>query len=488
MGSEDLGAVRGRWQELAREPGKALLRVGLLASFTADPVVPYLGVALHDAGLPVAFEVGPYNQVVQQCLGDGFDRPDVLVVAQRFEELAPDPADYTTELLRVVEAAASAARRWRSCLLVVLPAIPEHREHGAVDDGSPDAVPGAASAARQAVLAHLAGRPGVHVVDAEQAVRAVGTDAAHHPALFRFARIPYTEPVFAELGARLAGVLRAVYGLTPRAVVLDADPILDRKPSEVLVEQWELLRRNGVQLGLRASRDPWAALPADLFHRWIVDERPVREQCADLATAFGVPETSVALLTTGATEADRVVRLDGSPESWPALIRRSGLLDRLPVPRRAEAREQAAPVEVSATSLDDFVAGLRVEVDCEPVAEATAPKVAEVVSRAKDFTLGVAEVDLADGERELLAVRVRDRLGQYGISGAVGLRREGDECVVDVFSLSCPVLGKGVQDLVLREIRDRAGARPLVFRHRVTPHNQVATDFLAAVGLRVEAV
>ncbi|MCG5439533.1 hypothetical protein, partial [Micromonospora foliorum] len=124
--SADLLARRTRWQAVTRQRPEPVLRVALLASYTVDPLVPYLGLGLHDAGLPAALSVGPFQQVVQQCLAtDGFlaeTRPDVLVVAQRLEE-AGDPgpagAGWATELLAGAEAAVTAARRHGALLVYV---------------------------------------------------------------------------------------------------------------------------------------------------------------------------------------------------------------------------------------------------------------------------------------------------------------------------------------------------------------------------------
>ncbi|USX53880.1 hypothetical protein [Lentzea sp. HUAS12] len=428
--------TRLRWQEIGRTDVRPVVRVGLLASYTIDPLTPYLGVALHDAGLPVAFDTAPYNQIVRQCLDDASEmaraKPDVLVVAPRFEELGD-------ELLTAVDAAVSAARRWKSFLVVVLPAVPEDRPSGQLDDGRAAGTAALAHEARETIRAELAGRPDAWVVDAERAVRAVGTAKAHHAAMFKFAKIPYTEAVFGELGGQLAGVLRAVYGLTPRLVVVDEDPALD--------EPVRWLRESGARLVVRAAG----------------------EEIADVAAREGVPAESAVLLTLG-----------GKPDAWRDEVARSGLLDRLPAPDRTAPRVRHSTRET--VSLDDFMAGLNVEVELEPVGPETVAKVVEVVSRAKDFTLGTEKLDLTE-DREVFAVRVRDKFGQYGISGAVGIT---GGTVVDVFSLSCVVLGKGVEDVVLRRLREEHG--DLVFRHRITPHNQITAGFLTDAGARIEEI
>ncbi|RAS66001.1 putative enzyme involved in methoxymalonyl-ACP biosynthesis [Lentzea atacamensis] len=462
--SDDLAAVRTRWQEIARTGERPVISIGFLASYTIDPVLPYLGVALHDAGLPASCHTGPYNQIVQQCLDDSSPKTDVLVVAPRFEELGDD-------LMTAVDAALSAARRRGSFLVIVLPAVPEERAYGHLDDGRAAGTAATAHAVREEVRALLADRPDAWVVDAEQAVRAVGTSKAHHAAMFKFAKIPYTEAVFHELAAQLAGVLRAVYGATPRVVVLDGDSLQGMKNPSEFDGQLEQIHASGARLALRAGPENvdalWEKLSAELpvFTTELVDAsvtdcRPVQEQLAALAQDMGVPTESAVLL------------------SWPVDLRRSGLLDRLPAFETAPRRDRR---QVERTvSLADFVAGLNVEVDLQPVGPDSAAKVVEVVSRAKDFTLGTEQLDLTEPGREVFAVRVRDRFGDYGISGAVAISGEG---VVDVFSLSCVVLGKGVQDLVLRQLPGAA-----VFRYRKTPHNQITAAFLKDAGVVVEEI
>jgi predicted enzyme involved in methoxymalonyl-ACP biosynthesis len=435
---ENLAAVRTRWQDIGRDEVSPVVRVGLLASYTIDPLMPYAGVALHDAGLPVSFTTAPYNQIVRQCLDDtsamSLARPDVLVVAPRFEELGD-------ELQTAVDAAMSAARRWKSFLIVVLPAVPEERTFGHLDDGRAAGTAAVAHDTREAIRAELASRPDAWVVDAEQAIRAVGTARAHHAAMFKFAKIPYTEAVFGELGAQLAGVLRAVYGLTPRVVVVDQDS------AAAFDEPVNRLRESGARVVVRTGT----------------------EEVAALAVAAGVPAESAVLL-----------RLGTKPDAWPGELVRSGLLDRLPAPDVTVRRARRTTRET--VSLDDFMAGLNVEVDLQPVGPDSATKVVEVVSRAKDFTLGTEKLDLAE-DREVFAVRVSDKFGEYGICGAVGITAEG---VVDVFSLSCVVLGKGVEDIVLQRLREEHG--DIAFRHRRTPHNQITAGFLTDAGARIEEI
>ncbi|MDZ5443042.1 hypothetical protein U2F26_09910 [Micromonospora sp. 4G57] len=517
--STDLFALRTRWQAVARGNADPVLRVALLASYTVDPLVPYLGLGLHDAGLPAAFTIGPFNQVVQQCLADdGFlaaTRPDVLVVAQRPEE-AGDPgpagAEWVAELLAAAEAAVAAARRHGALLAYVLPAVPPARPCGVGDALDADGVAAAATAVRERLRERLAADPWVLLVDAEEAVRAVGARRAYHPALFRFAKIPYTEEVFAALGAAAAGLLSCWFGAGRRALVLDGDGLTG---AAHLLPALRELRAAGVRLALRAGGAGfWSTADAPelltVLDGWVTDDRPLPDQLAEIAAELDVPVAQLALTSTGNGGSDgpgagagasstgrdgpRRVQLGADPRAWADELRAAGLTDRIPARRwTGGAPGRPAPAEAPAgLSLDDFVASLDVRVEYAPVAPDGVAAVAELVARAHDFALAPAPpaAALADRAGDLLAVRVRDRLGDYGTAGLVGVDRAGDRWTVDVFSLSCPVLGKGVEAAVLREVARRAGeagAGEVLVRWTDTGRNGTARRFLSELDAVVPA-
>ncbi|MET8364889.1 hypothetical protein ABZU53_15150 [Micromonospora sp. NPDC005194] len=491
--SADLFSRRTRWQALTRQRPAPALRVALLTSYTVDPLVPYLGLALHDTGLPATLAVGPFQQVVQQCLAtDGFlaeARPDVLVVAQRLEEAGdPGPSGdaWAAELLAGAEAAVTAARRHRALLVYVLPAVPASRPYGPADAMHADGVTASATAVRQRLRDRLAGDPWVLLVDADEAVRAVGDERAYHPALFRFAKVPYTEEVFARLGATAAALVAAGFGAGCRALVLDGDGLTG---AAHLLPALRELRAAGVRVALRATGADWwsSADATDLLavlDGWVTDERPLADQLAEIADELDVALAQLVLAGTGPTQAPpRHVPLGSDPALWSDELRAAGLTDRLPARRwtGGTSRPAVAPTELS---LDDFVAGLDVHVDYRPVAADSVAEVAEVAARAHDFALAPAPPAAALAERaaDLLAIRVRDRLGDYGTSGLVALDRTVDRWTVDVFSLSCPVLGKGVEAAVLREVTRRAGAAgagEVLVRWTDTGRNGTARRFLS---------
>ncbi|WP_406432987.1 hypothetical protein OHB00_08830 [Streptomyces sp. NBC_00631] len=499
-------AVRTRRRGLPAAP--AVLRTGVLASYTIDPIEPYLHTALADAGLVPEIVFGPFNQILPECLDDDGRMarldPDVLVVAPRWEEM-PD-GDEEGELLRIADAALQAAGRREICLVFVVPALPQDRA-GVADAGRPDGVAAAATAARQRLRDRLAAHPHVLVADAEEAVRDVGALRAHHPGLYAFARIPYTEEVFWRLGLGVARLLGVHFGGVPRAAVLGGDLLAPGCP-EVLSDPLVRLAEAGVRLTVAGPVDGEAFLTA-LTGAWA----PLAPYLASDPAGAGDAESLRAaadglgpclLLTADpglAAAADGVeglqpVLLGPAPEAWPAELREAGVFDR-PLRGRPgpDGTDGTAPSAESARtlSLEEFVAGLDVSVAFDETAGGLSPKVADLLARSKDFVLGpvpdgFSPADFAGGDdRVLLTADVHDRFGDYGLGAVAALALSPDICRVEVFSVSCPVMGRGVEPLVLQRIVDIAGRHGCGTVELVltpTGRNGVALEFAAGAEER----
>jgi hypothetical protein len=516
----DLRSLRRRWAGLPVDAPPALT-IQLLASYTTDPLIPYAGVRLHDAGLSAKLVVGPYNQIMQQCLDDtsgaGRLRPDVLVVAPRFEELGA--ASYP-ELAACAEAAAQAARRWRSFLVFLLPEIPAERQYGVADSSRRNGTVAVTTTIRERVRDQLCGLNHVHLIDVEDAVRTLGTDRALRPALYAHARIPYSEEVFHLIGEQIAAVLRLRYSGGRQAVVIDADSITpdDGAPAALnsLAGSLSALLQAGLLLAVRSNQDAdgmWARLGNGLAGivgdprvRWQVDKLPATEQLALLTAGFSALPGQVALLTADdafaglASSAGHPVCIVGdAPELWLHELTAAGLLDVLPGPGcaagHAPAGAAAAPFTDTGSrpgeqsiNLADFVAGLGVNVAFRELDPDLDDVTREVVDRAHDFTLGLPHP--SGGAGFAFATEVSDRLGDYGTGAVVIMRPEGPVCHVETFSLSCPVLGRGVEDAVLDQIVARAadaGCGEVTFDFVSTGRNAVAAEFLRGTANVVRA-
>ena len=515
--ASELLETRLRWRRISQERPTPSLRIALLATYTVDPLLPYLGAYLHDQGIAATLWAGPFHQIVQQCLDDTsatarFD-PHLLVVLPRFEDLwpveagtrAPATPSVADNMRDVADAAVRAGWHWQTCLLFVLPAVPSD-DAGVGSDGDPAGMSAMAETVRQMLRSRLTGRPAVFVADLDAAVRTVGVRDAMHQGLWQLARIPYTEVVFAALAQRLSRIVMIrVFGPC-RGLLVDAGSLLSGSGLDAISQLAGPLRRlkaQGVRIVLRRGREPWPASAsqalADLDYLadgWSCDG-PVGEELARLAGETGGGLRNVRLLTADPDVAQGVVTPPGpgpslvvgsDPETWPQALAEAGLFDRLPLRSQAAVDRCETGGETSAVAqsptVEAYIAGLGVDMTYEPLTRSMVPEAMDMLSRTTDLTLGVelsaADLCAAADAATAAIVRVRDRLGDYGPSALVAARMDGPLCDLHTFLVSCPVLGKGVEEWLFEHVRAWAhehGCAQISVRLRLTGRNQLAFAF-----------
>lgn len=65
--SQELHNSRVLWKTTSSK--QAGLNIGIVASFTAEPIAPYLGTLLDAQGIPCqGIYFAPYNQILQTCM------------------------------------------------------------------------------------------------------------------------------------------------------------------------------------------------------------------------------------------------------------------------------------------------------------------------------------------------------------------------------------------------------------------------------------
>ena len=466
-------ARRLEWQRRAR-PERADLRIALLSSFTVDPLVPYLGMGLADDGIEAEIVVGPYGQIMQQCLDPQSEtsraRPDIVVVWPRLEDLwaaRPLPLDedadaYADDLLAMVDAAGHVAASG-STVVFILPAVPEMRPLGVGDANNVRGVFAVSTAAREAARARLA-----ELVRRRHRRRGGGRPRAREHRCGRLAspgavaRIPYQEAAFDAMGRRAGppDPPREARGRQGRRGRRRSDPVgRDRRrsgrgpdrpvrqrpgrgaprvpalPGRVAAcgapphgrEQERSRRRLG---GLRATRRWSSGILSLATARVSWDEKA--DSITAIADELNLGTASFVLIDDSPIECEKVtfqlpeVRALQMPEDavgWFDAIGRSGALDRLPPNETDRLRAASVPTGSrsgaccgAATSMEDFLASLELRVDIRPLAAADVPRVAQLIAKTNQFTLAGRR----RSEAEVSAMVGDSRLAGYAVSAPTG--------------------------------------------------------------------
>jgi len=156
---------------------------------------------------------------------------------------------------------------------------------------------------------------------------------------------------------------------------------------------------------------------------------------------------------------------------------------------REKYREQAF-------TLREFLEGLQLRIDIAEAGENQLNRVSQLTFKTNQFnftTIRRSESELRNllrnGNVNCLVVKVRDRFGDYGLSGVVLYETESNQYKLDTFLLSCRVLGKGVEHFVLSEVGKRAqqeAKRLVEIRFMPSEKNAPAFEFIRSIGVEPE--
>ncbi|MYU24699.1 SDR family NAD(P)-dependent oxidoreductase [Streptomyces sp. SID8352] len=516
--------------------------LGLVATFTLDPLLEPLQHWCDRLGLGLAVRPAGYGQVFQELLSPGgvfaTQERGAKAVLVRTQDWPDGEAGRTAgEFVRAVRT--HTARSPVPLLVLLCPPSPGHIG----GRGRDEELTGA-----EALIARELDRvPGVHVLGRERwAGGTVPAGETHHDgAREAAAHIPFTREGCAALAAGVARAAHGVLTAPTKVIVLDCDNTLwggvvgedgprgvRLGPAHRAVQEWAVARRaEGVLLCLAskneaadveevlAVREDMPLRPGHITARR-VNWEPKALSLASLAAELDLGLDGFLFLDDNPVEVAAVraahpevlaVRLPGEDEDVPAFLDRLWSVDRLAVTdedrRRADfyrARGERDAMRRDAASFTDFIAGLGLVVDVAPATPEQYPRLSQLTYRTNQFNLstvrrGEAELRaLAAGPGvRVRAVRVRDRFGDYGLVGLAVTRPDGEgpdgegpDAVLDTFLLSCRVLGRGVEHALLAAVaRDLAGAgvaglvMPFVPSPRNTP---VGRFFDSVLGSRAE--
>ncbi|MBV9622858.1 MAG: hypothetical protein JOZ14_02650 [Acidobacteria bacterium] len=162
--------------------------------------------------------------------------------------------------------------------------------------------------------------------------------------------------------------------------------------------------------------------------------------------------------------------------------------ERLPVTVLAKRAESTS------SALEQFLATLETEIRTAPLAPEDEQQAVNVVRHTTHFVNlpnrkwmegGIQAMAADRPGGEAWAIRVRDRFGDYGVSGAVTFGMEENVMRVGLLFLSCPVLGRQVEHAVLgwlANVAEQRGAEWIEVPFIAGRDNQVMLKFFKALS------
>ena len=390
------------------------------------------------------------------------------------------------------------------------------------------------------LAAFLRRHSGFCVLNAQNWIARVGR-TAYNPKLWYLSKTPFSNALLKEAVSETKSSLAGLLGRSKKIVVLDLDDTLwggivgddgwqnlslggHDAVGEAFVDfQRELkaLSRRGVLLAIVSKNDEAIALEAidkhpemvlrrEDFAGWRINWEDKASNLAKLLSTLNLGFDSVVFIDDNPSERARV--RETLPEvcvpDWPedktqyaTALRALNYFNALSVSDEDRARTNSYVMErereatlAAVTSLDTWLQTLSLVVEVEELSDLNLPRAVQLLNKTNQMNLQtrrMSEEEFAGWSQELgrkvWTFRVKDRFGDYGLTGLVSLTLRGDHAQIEDFLLSCRVFGKKVEDAifatVLREARAN-GADLVTASYRPTAKNRPCLEFLERSGFR----
>jgi len=515
-------------------------RLGLVGSGTTDFLAPAIVASGLRHGLAIEVVAAEYGQMAQVALDPGAAiyaaRPDAVLFALDHRHLGLDQCDAA---LALVQAARDCVARTLAVPSIVTTlAMPAESLLGNLDCRLADTPRGAVAAFNAGLLAGLAGSTDI-VLDAAGLAAAVGGARWHDPVRWHLAKLPFSQdvlPLFADNVARLVAAIR---GKSRKCLVLDLDNTLwggvvgddgvdgirlgqgDAAGEAFLaMQRYALdLHRHGIVLAVCSKNDESVARRAFAEHpdmllrlehiavfqaNWT--DKPANLRAIARTLRLGVD--SLVFVDDNPAERHAVRRelpevavpeLPDDPSWYPTVLSMAGYFEA--VGRSAEdglrnafyqADAERQALLDTATDMDGYLRSLEMVIAIRPFDSVSRARIAQLINKSNQFNLTTrryseAEVAAMEADPALLALQVRlaDRFGDNGMIGVVICRKGGQAWEIDTWLMSCRVLGRRVEEAVLRELARQAaagGASRLLGTYIPSARNAMVRDHYAKLG------
>ena len=514
------------------------VRLAVLGSSTTAQLLPLLRLHGFKEGLRVELYDAPFDAYQQEILDDKSGlyafKPQAALLFVNYRDARPGPAE-------------AEAERWRSlwtflreragcAVLMNNFDCPVERPWGNLEVARTDAGLGRLRRLN-ALLAEKAGA-GAALIDVEHVSAVLGKENWHDPRFWHHSRQAMSFEGLARYAAEAASVLAAALGRSRKCLVLDLDNTLwGGVVGDDGVEALELagspsgeafldfqryvkeLGRRGVLLAVCSKNDDARArepflkradmvLRLEDFSAFIANWEDKATNLRAIAGMLHLGLDALVFSDDSPIELElvrrfcpevAVVELPEDPAGYCRALDTRRLFETVVISHedasRAahfQAETARAQLQQKAPDLCSFLRDLEMTSDAGPFAEADVARLSQLINKTNQFNLTTRRYSepevravMKDPSAWTLALRLRDRLGDYGLISAVIAYRKGKILEIDTWLMSCRVLGRGVEKLAfnrLLEAARAAGAESISARYLPTPKNGPVQELLPSLG------
>jgi FkbH-like protein len=529
--------------ELAAIPGLRPLKVKILGNITTDYLADHIRLMLVRDGFAAQVQAGHYGGLVRGLMGEAELTPAscdaaVLILTHRDVQFPPSlgiSAQQARELVtREVDFWMPLLERSKVPTALLSFDMPPHRILDEQDGLAPGGLSWHIKMTNLEIAARLPAT--ASLVDAEALQYRVGAADWYDSRLYYLCKQPFAMQALPEIAHTLVAALTGLLGRGRKVLVLDLDNTLwggvvgddglqglELGPETAEGEAFatfqtyvRTLSQRGIVLAVCSkNRDEVARSPFREHTGMVLKEADIACFVANFQDKAANLRHIARTLNLGL---DSFVFVDDNPVER-ALIRRElpeVLVVELPedpayygraleaskaFPLRALTAEDLGRVAsyramstvregatAPGTDMEQFLIGLEPQAHVEKVNESTVDRIVQLIRKTNQFKLnlsGFQEADILGGADGVVALRLTDRLQDYGIVAIAVTRPEGKVLTIQNWVMSCRVFGRRLENVMVELLRARARERGCVAieaDYTATEKNVILPELLARLG------
>ncbi|MCF6197867.1 MAG: HAD-IIIC family phosphatase [Hyphomicrobiaceae bacterium] len=527
--------------------GFAAAKIRVLGTSTTQPFVQDLAPAFAASGFNVSIDEANFGEVIPELLRPASGDYDAYVLMLDLEGFHPHDGRQETDknLTMLTEridlltsSLASFANQSTAPLFLNTLPLPPAPVVGFMDRHHADGM-AASVALVNSALAELASQHNqIILIDSFAAFSDLAPTSWTDPKMWYYGRIPYSAEASRALATSFALAWRAEKRGPAKVLVLDLDNTMwggifgedgvtglqcgDDFPGnafKAMQNEFLRLKKQGMILAILSKNDP-AAISAFTDHPGIIMKEddfvahrinwvPKPQNILELASEINVGLDSFIFLDDSPHEREAMralapqvltPELPDDPAQRPGFLR--ALAQTWPIRLTDEdaqrssmylARRKASEAQSSATSFEDYLAGLQQKLLIEEVNATTLPRIAQMHQKTNQFNLTTKRYDEADikemmddADAMVVLGQVSDKFGDHGISICATVAINGKEAELKTLLMSCRVIGREVEVAFLGAILENLaahGVKTLKASYIPTEKNVIVADFYGDQGL-----
>ena len=521
-----------------------MLQVNICASFVAEPLQEYLDYWSSELSINTKVTFAPYNQVFQQLLNPEstfLKNAGINVLLLRVEDWLRDqlPTDARekiailnqtyAELIDSIEYA-----RTNSLVPFLVGVVPIRPSHDYTDEVAN-------------YIKELSGKlenfiqnlPRFYLLNLHNIASLYSVEELFDDKSDELGHIPFTQEYYAALGTYIMRKIRAYKEPSYKVIVLDCDNTLwkgicgEVGPMNVIIDdnytylQEFLLEKynQGFLLALCSKNNeedvwevfdthPHMKLKREHIAAHQINWNPKPGNLVALSQELNLGLNSFLFIDDSEFEIEQTnvgcpdvlsLALPGDdPGSFSGFLNHIWALDYFQVTEEDmkrnsmyQAEKQRKEEQVKYSSLKDFLQSLNIKVNIRELEEKDMERAVQLTLRTNQFNLnGIHKSyeEIAKCIRQPNCINwiieVKDRFGDYGIAGVLLAKKSQHTLVVETFLLSCRVLGRNVEEVILTELRNYCivhGLDNMLALYQKTAKNKPFTNFLLNTDWQLDA-